>query len=589
MLEYENTYVNTGNQRKDILGVALTQIGYEETGNNDTKYGTWYGLPYNPWCAMFVTWCARQADIPTDVLKRSAKADPRQGYFDISCFDSSQKIPSPGDLFFTYGNTHVGLVYYVEGDYFYTIEGNSNPNLSTEGYCVVTNKRELSGYKYASPAYKGGDKEHTYELKQEAEHPHKTYYECTTCGDTSYTGNTVCIHTCSSCFSCGCSTESAGYYLCSIKDGVASVRPGHVSSVNDQTRLGYIGDGMVVYVHGMSNGYAYIEYDNLRGHVLSKYLSKYYPAPDTPTVSTDQQIYRVGTNVTLRWNSPAYTEEFLLRIYRDGSLHQQAKTTNNQFVLENAPAGEYTAQLLAGNQTGSSKAGQCSFSIRGTYQISYESLGGSNAPEPQIQTIGEPLTLSDKVPTRDGFEFLGWSGSSDGKFVDHLPGDSLTGTDDLTLYAVWKSPSATVSQLSIEKSAIRRYFLMGEELDTEGLTLKVNYSDGSGHLVKSGFTTEGFSSDTLGTKTVTVTFQNMSVPYEIEIIDYIPGDINQDKKVNRDDVILLLWHINFADEYPIHVPADYTGDGKTDRDDVIKILWHVNFPNEFPLDLPSES
>ena len=38
--DYPNTYVNTGNQRKDIIGVALTQLGYAEGANNDSKYGT---------------------------------------------------------------------------------------------------------------------------------------------------------------------------------------------------------------------------------------------------------------------------------------------------------------------------------------------------------------------------------------------------------------------------------------------------------------------------------------------------------------------------------------------------------------------
>ena len=52
---YENTYTNTGNQRDDIIGVAKTQIGYREGNNNDTKYGDWYGLPNQPWCAMFIS------------------------------------------------------------------------------------------------------------------------------------------------------------------------------------------------------------------------------------------------------------------------------------------------------------------------------------------------------------------------------------------------------------------------------------------------------------------------------------------------------------------------------------------------------
>ena len=46
--EYENTYSNTGNMRDDIIGVALTQVGYNEGSNNYTKYGVWYGMPNSP-------------------------------------------------------------------------------------------------------------------------------------------------------------------------------------------------------------------------------------------------------------------------------------------------------------------------------------------------------------------------------------------------------------------------------------------------------------------------------------------------------------------------------------------------------------
>ena len=590
MPEHENTYVNTGDQRKDIIGVALTQLGYQEAGkNNDTKYGTWYGLPYNPWCAMFVTWCARQADIPTDVLKRSAKADPRSGYFGIKTFYSNQKTPSPGDLFFTTGNTHVGLVYYVEGDYFYTIEGNSNANHSTEGYCVISNKRKLSGFKFASPAYKGGDKAHEFVFKQENAHPHRTYYQCSKCNAMHYTGNTVCVSGCKQCFSCGCSEASAGYYLCQIPDGVASVRPGHTNNVTDKTRLGYIGDGMVVYVHGMAGSYACIEYDNLRGHVLSKYLKAYYPAPQAPEISTEKYIYRVDSDVIVNWSKPANTEEFLLRIYKDEKMITETKTTETRFVIKKAQIGEYTAQIVAGNRTGCSQPSEVFFSVRGTYQLTYDCKGGTGGPNPQIQTKGEPTTISDTVPVRKGFDFLGWTADPSGRFVEYVKKDTLSSSQDVKLYAVWKESTAAVSQLSIHQMPIRRYFLLNEELDTEGLILKVLYSDGSGHNIRSGFTTSGFSSQKLADLTVTVTYQEQSATYPVHIVPYIPGDINEDKKVNRDDVIKLLWHINFPGEHPIAVPADYTSDNKVNRDDVIKILWHVNFPYEYSLDLPSGS
>jgi len=152
---YENTYRNTGNQRNDIVQVAKTQLGYIEGYNNDTKYGTWYGKPNQPWCAMFVSWCARQANIPTSVLKNSACAGSGANYFNIPYYNGSSYTPKPGDLFFTKSWTHVGLVYYVEGNYFYTIEGNSNSNGSAEGTCVCSNRRYIPNFYFGVPNYSG--------------------------------------------------------------------------------------------------------------------------------------------------------------------------------------------------------------------------------------------------------------------------------------------------------------------------------------------------------------------------------------------------------------------------------------------------
>lgn len=34
-------------KRDEIVAIALSQKGYTEGTNNDTKYGEWYGLNYN--------------------------------------------------------------------------------------------------------------------------------------------------------------------------------------------------------------------------------------------------------------------------------------------------------------------------------------------------------------------------------------------------------------------------------------------------------------------------------------------------------------------------------------------------------------
>lgn len=81
---YENTHINSGNPRVDIVEIAKSQIGYLEgslegtvKGNNNyTKYNVWNGRISGygsdgygyPWCHTFVSWCANQAGIGTGVI-----------------------------------------------------------------------------------------------------------------------------------------------------------------------------------------------------------------------------------------------------------------------------------------------------------------------------------------------------------------------------------------------------------------------------------------------------------------------------------------------------------------------------------------
>ena len=47
---------------KDIVDVALGQIGYREQGNNRTKYGEWFGMNGAAWCSCFLTCLSSSPD-----------------------------------------------------------------------------------------------------------------------------------------------------------------------------------------------------------------------------------------------------------------------------------------------------------------------------------------------------------------------------------------------------------------------------------------------------------------------------------------------------------------------------------------------
>lgn len=205
---HPNTYVNTGDQRKDIIGVALTQVGYKEgSGNNNyTKYGAWWGRNPMSWCAIFVSWCAEQAGVPESVLKQNSWSNAASFGFS-STFTASQKTPQPGDLFFRNGNAHVGIVWKVEGDVFYTVEGNTWTSADSR-HGVMTRQRDLysSQFTFVSPSYQGSSNSgsatgcnHSYVKGADTAHPHKEYYKCSKCGHSYYTGTYKVVDGCQDC------------------------------------------------------------------------------------------------------------------------------------------------------------------------------------------------------------------------------------------------------------------------------------------------------------------------------------------------------------------------------------------------------
>jgi len=72
-----------------------------------------------------------------------------------------------------------------------------------------------------------------------------------------------------------------------------------------------------------------------------------------------------------------------------------------------------------------------------TIYVQYNANGGSDAPDTQEELKGKTLTLSDKVPTREGYSFIGWATEVNAPEVEYQAGGSFSADKDTTLYAVW--------------------------------------------------------------------------------------------------------------------------------------------------------
>lgn len=107
-----------------------------------------------------------------------------------------------------------------------------------------------------------------------------------------------------------------------------------------------------------------------------------------------------------------------------------------------------------------------------TYTVSYNANGGSGAPSSQTKTYGKTLTLSNTVPTRTNYNFIGWATSSTATTASYQAGGSYTKNSAATLYAVWE---LAYSKPRITNISVNRVNTNGQS-DDQGTRCKVTFS-----------------------------------------------------------------------------------------------------------------
>ena len=166
----------TGNQAQDIANVALSQEGYHEGNSiadlgggssgsgNFTEYGYWFGKQFN-WCAVFVSWCASQAGVPESVIKTNSLASGLTCNFGEKKYNFGSRSPQVGDILYIDNDSdpeadHVALVYKVDSQYIYSIEGNCSQKVYALKYNISdgsqTYKNTTKILFYGVPNYSSG-------------------------------------------------------------------------------------------------------------------------------------------------------------------------------------------------------------------------------------------------------------------------------------------------------------------------------------------------------------------------------------------------------------------------------------------------
>ena len=135
----------------DVLQRAAREIGYTESppNSNRNKFGAWYGINEVPWCAIFVSYCFYDAQLPLEISTPKGFSYCPAGLKWFKDQDQLFKTPQVGDLaFFDWDSDgisdHVGIVESVHADGTVTcIEGNTSAKNNSNGGQVMRSKRAM--------------------------------------------------------------------------------------------------------------------------------------------------------------------------------------------------------------------------------------------------------------------------------------------------------------------------------------------------------------------------------------------------------------------------------------------------------------
>lgn len=449
----------TGNQRDDIVAVAQSQVGYMDGGNrNDisgtsqnhrgyTEYGHYVlgnGGRGNPWCAMFVFWCAQKANIGEDIIRNSTVANPYT--FGVTYYTKGNYHPEKGDLiFFKWKNStaknwsHVGIVTGSDSNFVYTVEGNNNDRVRNVHYPL--NDSEIKGYgvpnyrnnipKCPAPTISSTDILSGKGITISAPGCDAIYYSVDGSANMIYGGRLDYTegHTIRAC------AIKAGYQASDPVSYTFSVpkAPNPVLTKNEKaegTIISLSANNPSEQIYYSINGGGFTRYTNsfvltetasvqyygkLSGHADSGVIREtiLVSKPDIPALSLKNSTDKiaVGENVILAWNNLPNASGYRLRISKDSNVIEEKAVEGFSSAYALGESGTYQFEVEAYNVFGSSGySNKVSIQAMPDVTVQFQDWDGtplSGQYKIKYGASAEP----PKSPSRLGYDFQGWQGN----------------------------------------------------------------------------------------------------------------------------------------------------------------------------------
>lgn len=103
-----------------------------------------------------------------------------------------------------------------------------------------------------------------------------------------------------------------------------------------------------------------------------------------------------------------------------------------------------------------------------TYEIVFDPNGGDGGPDRLIKMHGADLLIPSEIPIRTNYKFMGWDTEQDGSGWRKQPGESITGNESKTMYAIWELA------MGIPQAPSIKFFNLTNDIDSREVRYNIH-------------------------------------------------------------------------------------------------------------------